>query len=138
MATFMAYVSAEKAHAVFGVADSLAREATTPGDERSIDERRADAAIVTDQSGGVLPGVTVDAINAGTNTTRSVQTGPDGYFSIPLAEVKPSFLLGRLESDNITRVNCGSRPHHCRTTSRVAADHRVCPTTGCNTSPART
>jgi Domain of unknown function (DUF222) len=43
MARFIAYVSAEKAHAAFGLADALAREATTPDDQRSIDERRADA-----------------------------------------------------------------------------------------------
>jgi len=43
MARFIAYLSAEKAHAAFGMADALAREATTPGDERSFDERRADA-----------------------------------------------------------------------------------------------
>ena len=41
----------------------------------------------------------------------------------------------RLDSESMTSVNCGSRPHHCRTTSRVAADQRVCPTTGCSTSP---
>src|SRR3954452_19029128 len=34
MATFIAYLSAEKAHAAFGMADALARVATTPGDER--------------------------------------------------------------------------------------------------------
>ena len=44
----------------------------------------------------------------------------------------------RLDSESITSVNCGSRPHHCRTTSRVAADQRAWPTTGCSTSPART
>ena len=42
----------------------------------------------------------------------------------------------RLDSESMTSVNCGSRPHHCRTTSRVAADQRAWPTTGCSTSPA--
>ena len=44
----------------------------------------------------------------------------------------------RLDNESITSVNCGSRPHHCLTTSRVAADQRAWPTTGCSTSPART
>ena len=31
----------------------------------------------------------------------------------------------RLDSDSMASVNCGSRPHHWRTTSRVAAVQRV-------------
>jgi outer membrane receptor protein involved in Fe transport len=37
-----------------------------------------------DESGAVLPGVTVEATNAGTNAVRSATTGPDGFFTIPL------------------------------------------------------
>src|SRR5262245_19477876 len=38
----------------------------------------------------------------------------------------------------MTSVKCGSRPHHCRTTSRAAALQRVCPTTRCSASRSRT
>jgi len=37
-----------------------------------------------DESGAVLPGVTIEATNAGTNAVRSATTGADGYFTIPL------------------------------------------------------
>jgi hypothetical protein len=43
MATLVAYLSAEDAHEIFGVIDTAARGAKTPGDQRSIEERRADA-----------------------------------------------------------------------------------------------
>ena len=39
--------------------------------------------LVTDSSGGVLPGATVTVKNAGTNTTRETITGPDGAFVFP-------------------------------------------------------
>jgi len=39
---------------------------------------------VTDASGGVLPGVTVEAINAGTGAVRTAVTGSDGLYTIPL------------------------------------------------------
>jgi outer membrane receptor protein involved in Fe transport len=40
--------------------------------------------IVTDESGAVMPGVTVEATNVGTNQTRTAVTGEDGFYSIPL------------------------------------------------------
>ena len=39
---------------------------------------------VTDASGGVLPGVTVEATNAGTGAVRTAVTGADGLYTIPL------------------------------------------------------
>ena len=39
---------------------------------------------VTDSSGGVLPGVTVEATNAGTGAVRTAITGADGLYTIPL------------------------------------------------------
>jgi outer membrane receptor protein involved in Fe transport len=39
---------------------------------------------VTDASGGVLPGVTVEAVNAGTGAVRTAVTGADGLYTIPL------------------------------------------------------
>jgi outer membrane receptor protein involved in Fe transport len=40
--------------------------------------------LVTDSSGGVLPGVTVEATNTGTGAVRSAVTGADGLYTIPL------------------------------------------------------
>ena len=40
--------------------------------------------IVTDVSGGVLPGVTIEVISRDTGQTRTAVTGADGFFTIPL------------------------------------------------------
>jgi outer membrane receptor protein involved in Fe transport len=40
--------------------------------------------LVSDSSGGVLPGVTVEATNTGTGATRTAVTGADGLYTIPL------------------------------------------------------
>ncbi|HYB96779.1 MAG TPA: TonB-dependent receptor [Vicinamibacterales bacterium] len=40
--------------------------------------------IVTDSSGGVLPGVTVEAVSSATGATRSAVSGSDGLYTIPL------------------------------------------------------
>ena len=40
--------------------------------------------LVTDASGGVLPGVTVEAINTATGAMRTAVSGADGLFTIPL------------------------------------------------------
>ncbi len=42
--------------------------------------------IVTDASGGVLPGVTVEAVNAATGATRTAVTGADGLYTLPLLQ----------------------------------------------------
>ena len=39
---------------------------------------------VTDESGAVLPGVTIEVTNVGTGQTRTAVTGDDGYFNVPL------------------------------------------------------
>lgn len=44
------------------------------------------AGIITDQSGAVLPGVTIEAMNAATAQVRGAVTGSDGYFTIPLLQ----------------------------------------------------
>ncbi len=41
------------------------------------------AGVITDESGGVLPGVTVEATNAATSVTRTAVTSADGHFTIP-------------------------------------------------------
>jgi hypothetical protein len=52
--------------------------------------------IVTDESGAVLPGVTIEATNTGTSQVRSAVTGADGYFSIPLLQPGPYQVKGTL------------------------------------------
>ena len=42
--------------------------------------------IVTDTSGGVLPGVTVEATNTATGAVRSAVTGADGLYTLPLLQ----------------------------------------------------
>src|SRR6266852_1754069 len=44
---------------------------------------------VTDPTGAVVPNVTVTATNTGTNRSRTVTTGADGVYSIPLLEPGP-------------------------------------------------
>lgn len=41
---------------------------------------------VTDESGAVLPGVTIEVTNLATGQTRVVQTGPEGLFTVPLVQ----------------------------------------------------
>lgn len=42
--------------------------------------------VVTDGSGAVLPGVTVEATNAGTGAVRTAVTGSDGLYTLPLLQ----------------------------------------------------
>ncbi|HXG86847.1 MAG TPA: TonB-dependent receptor [Vicinamibacterales bacterium] len=44
------------------------------------------AGIVTDDSGAVLPGVTVEVTNTNTGQTRTAVTRADGYFTLPLLQ----------------------------------------------------
>jgi Carboxypeptidase regulatory-like domain/TonB-dependent Receptor Plug Domain/TonB dependent receptor-like, beta-barrel len=44
------------------------------------------AGIVTDESGAVLPGVTIEITNSSTNQTRTAATGGDGYYTVPLLQ----------------------------------------------------
>jgi outer membrane receptor protein involved in Fe transport len=53
--------------------------------------------IVTDESGAVMPGVTVEATNVGTNQTRTALTGSDGFYSIPLVPPGQYSLKGTLQ-----------------------------------------
>ena len=44
------------------------------------------AGLVTDSSGGVLPGVTVEATNVNTNGVRSVVSDAEGRYTVPLVQ----------------------------------------------------
>jgi outer membrane receptor protein involved in Fe transport len=44
------------------------------------------AGVVTDQSGGVLPGVAVVVTNTATGQVRNTVTGADGYYTLPLLQ----------------------------------------------------
>ena len=41
---------------------------------------------IKDQSGAVLPGVTIEATSAATNNVRTATSGPDGFYTIPLVQ----------------------------------------------------
>src|SRR5262245_14251695 len=41
------------------------------------------AGVITDESGAVLPGATVEVTNTATGVTRTAVTGADGHFAIP-------------------------------------------------------
>src|SRR3954470_7999626 len=42
--------------------------------------------VITDQSGAVMPGVTVEATNTATAQTRNSVTGADGFYTLPLLQ----------------------------------------------------
>jgi hypothetical protein len=42
--------------------------------------------LITDQSGAVMPGVTVEATNAATGQVRNSVTGADGFYTLPLLQ----------------------------------------------------
>ncbi|HYT74261.1 MAG TPA: TonB-dependent receptor [Vicinamibacterales bacterium] len=44
------------------------------------------AGLMTDQSGAVMPGVSIEATNVATSRTRNSVSGPDGFYSIPLLQ----------------------------------------------------
>ena len=44
------------------------------------------AGVVTDETGAVIPGVTVTITNAATNQSRTTVTGTDGYYSVLLLQ----------------------------------------------------
>jgi hypothetical protein len=47
------------------------------------------AGVITDESGAVMPGVSVEAINTATGQSRTVVTSTNGYYSIPLLQPGP-------------------------------------------------
>src|SRR5262245_27245662 len=53
------------------------------------------AGIVRDQTGGVLPGTTVTAVNEGTNLSRTTVVEPNGRFLLPA--LPPGIYTLRLE-----------------------------------------
>ncbi|MGH9349028.1 MAG: carboxypeptidase regulatory-like domain-containing protein [Vicinamibacterales bacterium] len=55
------------------------------------------AGVVTDESGAVMPGVTIDVTNTGTNQVRTAVTGPDGYYSVPLVQPGRYSVKGTLD-----------------------------------------
>jgi hypothetical protein len=56
------------------------------------------AGVVTDASGAVLPGATVEATNTATNQTRLALTGADGRYSVPLVPPGTYQVKGTLAS----------------------------------------
>ncbi|HEX2452892.1 MAG TPA: carboxypeptidase regulatory-like domain-containing protein [Vicinamibacterales bacterium] len=55
------------------------------------------AGLVTDESGAVLPGVTIEVTSGATGQTRSAISGADGFFSVPLLQPGPYAVKGTLQ-----------------------------------------
>ncbi len=53
--------------------------------------------VVTDNSGAVIPGVTIEALNENTGATASTQTGADGSYEFPLLRPAPYKLTATAE-----------------------------------------
>ena len=53
--------------------------------------------VVTDESGAVVPGVTVEVTNTATNQTRTVVTGDDGFYTAPLLQPGPYSVSASLQ-----------------------------------------
>ena len=58
--------------------------------------------VVTDESGAVVPGVTVEATNTDTNQTRTAVTGPDGFYTFPLLQPGPYTIRATLQGFRTT------------------------------------
>jgi hypothetical protein len=53
--------------------------------------------VVTDESGAVVPGVTVEATNTDTNQTRTAVSGADGFYTFPLLQPGPYTIRATLQ-----------------------------------------
>ncbi|MBA3639516.1 MAG: TonB-dependent receptor [Acidobacteria bacterium] len=58
--------------------------------------------LVTDQTGGVMPGVAVEVTNTDTNQTRSAVTGTDGFYTVPLLQPGPYGVKATLQGFRVT------------------------------------
>ena len=53
--------------------------------------------VVTDESGAVIPGVTVEVTNTDTNQSRTAVTGSDGFYTVPLLQPGPYTVKATLQ-----------------------------------------
>ncbi|HEY0875714.1 MAG TPA: carboxypeptidase-like regulatory domain-containing protein, partial [Vicinamibacterales bacterium] len=53
--------------------------------------------VITDESGAVVPGVTVEVTNTDTNQSRSTVTGADGFYTFPLLQPGPYSIKATLQ-----------------------------------------
>ncbi|MCA1648922.1 MAG: carboxypeptidase-like regulatory domain-containing protein, partial [Acidobacteria bacterium] len=53
--------------------------------------------VVMDESGAVMPGVSLDVTNTATNQTRTAVTGSDGFYSVPLLQPGPYTVKAALQ-----------------------------------------
>ncbi len=53
--------------------------------------------LITDESGAVMPGVTVEVTNTATNQTRNAVTGSDGFYTVPLLQPGPYSVKATLQ-----------------------------------------
>lgn len=53
--------------------------------------------VITDEQGGVVPGVAVEVTNTATNQTRTATTGADGFYTVPLLQPGPYSVKATLQ-----------------------------------------
>ena len=53
--------------------------------------------VVTDESGAVMPGVTIEVRNTDTNQTRTAVAGSDGFYTVPLLQPGPYTVKATLQ-----------------------------------------
>ncbi|MEO6213060.1 MAG: TonB-dependent receptor [Vicinamibacterales bacterium] len=53
--------------------------------------------VVTDESGAVMPGVTIEVTNTATNQNRTAVTGEDGFYTVPRLQPGPYTVKGTLQ-----------------------------------------
>jgi outer membrane receptor protein involved in Fe transport len=58
--------------------------------------------IITDESGAVIPGVTVEITNTDTNQTRSAVSGSDGFYTVPLLQPGPYTVRASLQGFRVS------------------------------------
>src|SRR5690349_14024850 len=75
------------------------------------------AGIGTDESGAVIPGVTVEATNPGTGIPRTTVTGGDGHYSLP--QVAPGTYTIKATLSGFKEVTRPGIPVSVGDTSRV-------------------
>lgn len=91
--------------------------------------------VITDESGAVVPGVTVEATNTATNQTRATVSGEDGFYTFPLLQPGPYTVRAALQGfrttvregvrvtvESTSRVNIAMTVGQLEESVRVTAD----------------
>ena len=81
------------------------------------------AGTAKDESGAVLPGVTIEATNLGTNNLRTATTGADGFYMIPL--VQPGLYTVKASLSGFSTVSHSGVKVNVSETATVNASMKV-------------